>query len=303
MRRSGIAKFPNSVQLFRFCQKVLMDQKGGKVHDQEVGGILSFNPSDCSHWKRGEKNIRSVFALAKLADALAVEISLVHDLASGAICLDEAYFEYQESRSIQKSIQSATLVGAGAFGLARTRAEAFAADLHKKADLNTAPVYLPEVLRLLPFISAQAVDMMDKLSRILRKKPGHYVIQFKRGELSAQTRLSVALDLARIIFEAERKQFPELGTLDASLTHFEELAFAAALLIPKDLLKKEFSTLDPRKNVVAEAAAMFWVPRSLVCFQLQDIVRMAPFQAAQTDLPQHRPVSGEVREIGRQDTL
>ena len=72
MKRSGAAKFPNSVQLFKFCQKVMMHQKGGKVRDQEVGSILNFNPSDCSHWKRGEKNVRSVFALAKLADTLGV---------------------------------------------------------------------------------------------------------------------------------------------------------------------------------------------------------------------------------------
>ena len=44
----------------------MVDQRNGKVHDQEVGAILSFNPSDCSHWKRGEKHVKSVFALAKL---------------------------------------------------------------------------------------------------------------------------------------------------------------------------------------------------------------------------------------------
>ena len=52
MRRSGTAKFPHSVQLFKFTQKVMVDQRGGKVNDQEVGSILNFNPSDCSHWKR-----------------------------------------------------------------------------------------------------------------------------------------------------------------------------------------------------------------------------------------------------------
>ena len=81
MRRSGAVKFPNSVQLFKFCQKVLVTQRGGKVHDQEVGAILGFNPSDCSHWKRGEKNVRSVFALAKLAEALNVEPTLIHDVS------------------------------------------------------------------------------------------------------------------------------------------------------------------------------------------------------------------------------
>jgi hypothetical protein len=90
MKRSGAVKFPNSVQLFKFCHKVMLTQRGGKVHDQEVGAILGFNPSDCSHWKRGEKNVRSVFALAQLSEALGVESTLIHDVASGACQLDEA---------------------------------------------------------------------------------------------------------------------------------------------------------------------------------------------------------------------
>ena len=98
MRRSGAVKFPNSVQLFKFCHKVLADQRGGKVNDQEVGVILNFNPSDCSHWKRGEKNVRSVFALSKLSETLQVEESLLHDVVVGNIRLDEAFFEYCESR-------------------------------------------------------------------------------------------------------------------------------------------------------------------------------------------------------------
>ena len=101
MKRSSSVKFPNSVQLFKFCLKVMAYKKGSKVRDQEVGAILNFNPSDCSHWKRGEKNVKSVFVLAKLSEALGVESSLIHDVASGAINLDEAFFEYIESNSIK----------------------------------------------------------------------------------------------------------------------------------------------------------------------------------------------------------
>src|SRR3954470_1715111 len=107
MKRSGAVKFPNSVQLFKFCQKVLMSQRGAKVHDQEVGSILNFNPSDCSHWKRGEKNVRSVFSLAKLAEALQVETTLIHDVASGAVGLDEAFYEWQESNGFKTMIARA----------------------------------------------------------------------------------------------------------------------------------------------------------------------------------------------------
>lgn len=273
MRRSGVAKFPNSVQLFKFCQKVLMDQKGSKIHDQEVGGILNFNPSDCSHWKRGEKNVKSVFALAKLAEALGLEVSLIHDVASGYSKLDEAYFEYKQGQAYRSVINKAMESGAESVGKAREAVEKFVVSLHERAEFSTAPLYLPEILRFFPFITMQPIEMMDKLSRILRKKPGQYMIHFQKGELKPQTRMSVARDVARIIFEGERQRFEELGPKVETLIPFEEMVFTANLLAPKPMLIEEMSKLDSRRNIISELSSMFWVPKSLIGFQLQDTVR------------------------------
>ncbi len=271
MKRSGAVKFPNSVQLFKFCQKVMMHQKGGKVRDQEVGAILSFNPSDCSHWKRGEKNVRSVFALAKLADALGVESSLIHDLISGATNLDEAYFEYLESRSfknIYKGIDESHDLAS-----IRSRVLNFVGTIQEECEFTTPPLYLPEVMRAFAFIATQPVDMLDKLSRILRVKAGRYCIQFKKGDLKPQTRMSMVKDLARIIFEGERSRFPELGDLNSSILPLEETLFTTNLLVPRNMLMTEMMKLDSRKNVISELATIFWVPKSLIGFQLQDILR------------------------------
>lgn len=273
MKRSGAVKFPNSVQLFKFCQKVLMTQRGTKVHDQEVGAILSFNPSDCSHWKRGEKNVRSVFSLAKLADALQVETTLVHDVASGAAGLDEAFYEWQESNSCREMLGKVASVDAASIAAARARVEAFAGELHQQSEFSTPPLYLPEVLRFFAFVTSQPTDMMDKLSRILRVRPGQYSIQYRKGDLRPQTRQSMAKDLARILFEGERSRFPELGPVDSAVVEFEETLFTAALLAPKNMVLAEMAKLDSRRNVVSELAALFWVPKSLICFQLQDILR------------------------------
>ena len=276
MKRSGAVKFPNSVQLFKFCQKVLMAQKGGKVHDQEVGSILNFNPSDCSHWKRGEKNVRSVFSLAKLAEALQVETSLGHDVASGASGLDEAFYEWQESNGLKALVQKAAECGDDALSAARRKVEAFAQALHGQSEFTTPPLYVPEVLRFFAFVTTQPTEMMDKLSRILRVKPGQYSIQYRKGDLKPQTRMCMVKDLARILFQGERARFPELGERSASqpaLAEYEETVFIASLLVPKAMLLAEMAKLDSRKNVIAELAALFWVPKSLVGFQLQDILR------------------------------
>jgi len=275
MKRSGAVKFPHSVQLFKFCQKVMMHQKGVKVRDQEVGSILNFNPSDCSHWKRGEKNVRSVFALAKLAEALSVETSLIHDITSGSADLDEAFFEYQEARSyraLKGQSQSAT---PDKIQEIRERVLEFVTQIQQEADFQTPPLYLPEVMRSFAFITTQPVEMLDKLSRILRVKAGQYCIQYKKGELKAQTRMSMVKDLARIIFEGERERFPEFGAPTQGLSIYEQQVFVANLLLPRGLLLQEMAKMDSRKNVIAELATIFWVPKSLVSFQLQELVTEA----------------------------
>lgn len=250
-----------------------MSQKGSKVHDQEVGSILSYNPSDCSHWKRGEKNVRSVFSLAKLADALGVETTLIHDVASGSLGLDEAFYEWQESKQFRSLIHKSMECGEKELKEARSRVEAFVAQLHAQSGFTTPPLYVPEVLRYFAFITTQPSEMMDKLSRILRVKTGQYTIHYKKGDLKAQTRMCMVKDLARILFEGERSRFPELGEANPSLFEYEETLFVANLLVPKQILMAEMSKLDSRRNVVSELATLFWVPKSLVGFQLQDILR------------------------------
>lgn len=274
MKRASNVKFPHSVQLFKFCQKVLTHQRGIKVRDQEVGQILNFNPSDCSHWKRGEKNVKSVFALAKLAEALQVEPSLVHDVASGSSNLDEGFFEFLESREIKNVVKGVMeSFGEAEVNRVRDRVHAFVDQIHRQCEFTTAPLYLPEVMRTFSFVATQPTEMIDKLSRILRVKTGQYSIQFRKGDLKAQTRQSVVKDLARIIFEGERARFPELGPLRTELTAFEGIVFAADLLAPKSMVLEEMAKLDLRRNVVSELASLFWVPKSLVCFQMQEVLR------------------------------
>ena len=274
MKRSGAVKFPESVQLFKFCQKVLMSQRGTKVNDQDVGSILNFNPSDCSHWKRGEKNVRSVFSLAKLAEVLEVETSLIHDVASGLSGLDEAIFEWQESHNLKQLRQKLALCSPDKVIEVRKRVESFVATLHAQIQFITPPLYLPEALRSFSFVATQQADMIDKLSRLLRVKPGHYAIHYRKGDLKPQTRMAMTKDLARILFEGERARFPELGAHDGELLEYEETLFIASLLAPKSLLAQEMAKLDSRRNMISELATLFWVPKTLIGFQLQDIVRM-----------------------------
>lgn len=272
MRRNGTVKFPSSVNLFKFVHKVMVDQKGSKINDQEVGNILEYNPSDCSHWKRGEKSVKSVFALNRIAEVLNLEPSLVLDVASGSIGVDEAWFEYQEARSIQRILRNLSEVPLDRRIRVKERAVAFVAALQKQADFKAAPLYVPEVIRFFAFVSLQPADLMDRMCRILRVKAGQYVIQFPKGDLKPQTRFAMVKELVRIICEGERERFPELGSREDDLLEYEELVMATNLLVPYGMLRSEMAKIDIKKNIVNELSTTFWVPKTLITLQLKQLL-------------------------------
>lgn len=317
MSLASAGKFPESAQLFKFCHRVLFNKQGKRINDQDVGAILNFNPSDCSHWKRGKKNVRSVFALEKLANELNIEVALIYDIISGAVDIDEAYYEHQQSiefRNVLAAVrqnqdqrvnraQNDTHTGSDSNGSGvdnidnvsaeqiedvRLRCERFVAALHQRCEFVVPPLYLPEVMLFFPFISTQTVDMVDKLSRILRVKSGQYCIQFRRGDIRPQTRMSVVAEMARILLQGERDKFPELGKLNEKLLKFEQHIFIAEMLAPKSMIKKEMQRLDARKNLISGLAALFWAPRTLISYQMQSILRM---HLSSASLPEEKTTS------------
>ncbi len=273
MKHLGTVRFPNSVQLFKFCQRVLTEQRGSKSKDQELGQVLDFNPSDCSHWKRGDKNVKSVFVLAKLAKFLNVEETLLFDIVNGVIGAEEAFFEYQESKEISDIITSSSVIEASEFNQRRIQIETFVKGIHEQLSFRTPPLFLPELVRVFSFINLQPVDMVDKISRVLKNKNKSYVVQYQRGEFRPQTRMSVVKDIAKIILLGERQRYSELGAYDKNTIKLEILMFVTAMLAPKELLVEEMSKVDLNKNFISELATAFWVPKSLVSYQVQDIIK------------------------------
>src|SRR5690349_1162607 len=97
MKKTAENRYPHSATLFKFCKEALEIRYEGnvKVIDQDVGAILGYDPADCSHWKKGKKNIRALSTLRSIADHLSIDERLLIDIASGKIGLGEAVFEYK----------------------------------------------------------------------------------------------------------------------------------------------------------------------------------------------------------------
>ena len=115
--------------------------------------------------------------------------------------------------------------------------------------------------------------MSYDISRFLRVKNSQYKIQYKKSDLKPQIRMSIISDLARIILENERHQYPELKKINRELLPLEQQCFIASLLIPKDQLRQELCKIDIRKNTIVELSSIFWVPKPLINYQLQELIR------------------------------
>jgi hypothetical protein len=95
VQKDNYEKYPNSRTLFQFCKQALQQKFSDriKVIDQDVGAILGYDPADCSHWKRGKKNIKSFKSLNTLAKSLDIDPDLIISVIRGKISLEEALFE------------------------------------------------------------------------------------------------------------------------------------------------------------------------------------------------------------------
>lgn len=274
MKRDQVVKYkyPHSVNLFRFTHRVLAHQKDNRINNKEIGEILNYKPSDCSHWKRGFKNVKTVTDLNKIADYLEVDNGIIYDLSSGQMGLEEAYFEFLETQGILELPEILADIPRRKLLSSNKKVMDFVQKLHEQANFTSPPLYIPEIMRFFPYITIAQTEMHDRLTRVHRVRSTRYKIHYKTGNLTPQTRLSMAKDLARIVLDVERIRYPELGEHSESTIEYEKLLFTSELLCPKSLLHKELPNVNPKLNITNEISKIFWVPRCLANYQLRGVL-------------------------------
>lgn len=171
-------KYPHSANLFQFCRAVLDRKFGGiRVIDQDVGQILGFDPADCSHWKKGKKNIKSIQAMKKIADHLGVDESLVIDVAAGEITNSEALFEVDgygsfslDHKTVDKAKKEYYKANAHQWSQHKDQhihsvlshnnqlIDEIVIAIHEKIQFTEAPLYLPEIVTCYPKLTLKVVE-------------------------------------------------------------------------------------------------------------------------------------------------
>jgi hypothetical protein len=296
MKKVEANRYPHSATLFRFCKEALEIRYDGnvKVIDQDVGAILGYDPADCSHWKKGKKNIRSLSTLRSIADHLNVDESLLIDITSGKVSLDEAVFEFRgygqftltgkPLESLKKEyfknpgkwqVSGQTSAFEEVFDIQRHAVVNLAAEIIRQGGFTEAPIYIPEILRVFPAI--QLVTRVEQEEPFVVRHEGEgrdlkTIIISRESETRPYIRFVAAKTLFKHLVASGYPNTGVFASSPAEILDIQSNIFAGALLVPSEMLRREVDRVDTSFDLLRQLADMFWVSRSLMNQRLRDFL-------------------------------
>ncbi|MCX6105796.1 MAG: ImmA/IrrE family metallo-endopeptidase [Proteobacteria bacterium] len=302
MKKATEIKYPNSANLFQFCRRVLDQKFGGvRVIDQDIGQILGFDPADCSHWKKGKKNVRSIQAMKSIAEHLGIDERLVIDVAAGDLDDAEAFYEFNGygafsidpkafdaakkdfyrrhsatwSKDKEAEFKDASTINEAAVDQA---VEA----IHKRIGFSEAPLYLPEISAAFPELSLSPTEAepnsdnnKSQTITINHRGAQTQVIYRQGSELKPFMRFQIAKALASHFLPDLRSKTDKIPEFTAHLIDVQSNLFAAKLLAPANLIRKEIAQVNVARDVVTQLAEAFWVSKAFMNMRLKDILQNA----------------------------
>ncbi|SMF32609.1 ImmA/IrrE family metallo-endopeptidase [Pseudobacteriovorax antillogorgiicola] len=299
MKRETSIKYPHSASLFQFCRKVLDQKFGGiRVIDQDVGQILGFDPADCSHWKKGKKNIRSIQAMKSIAKHLGVDEKLVVDVASGEMADWEAFQEYSgyghfeidpklfdtaKKEFYRKHANTWTREKEqefkNQFTIDEDRIDQVITRIHETIQFKEAPLYLPEIVSHFPSLTMkpfEATEEETELAKIRLTNLGDQtVIEYPMDvKMRPFIRFSIAKAMGQFFFDKEGITVTnDFGDHGREISEVQYNLFAAKLLTPAYLIKQEMNNIDIQKDIVSQLSEIFWVSKTFMNSRLKDILQ------------------------------
>lgn len=296
MKKDMAVKYPHSANLFQFCRKVLDHKFGGiRVIDQDVGQILGFDPADCSHWKKGKKNIRSIQAMKSIAKHLGVDERLVVDVASGEMTEWEAFYEYTgygdftpDPKVLDTAKKEFYRRNANSWGKDKEQdfkkqfevnepeINRIVRQIHETINFHEAPLYLPEIVAAFPDLAMRAGDKNPEKNEdpiaVLEPEAGKILIEYPMDvKMRPYIRYRIAKAMAGFFL---KKYLPAPDSTEHSsyINEVQTNLFAAKLLTPAYLIRKELANLDAAKDIVAQLADVFWMSKTFMNGRLKEIL-------------------------------
>lgn len=294
MKKVEENRYPNSATLFRFCKQALEIRYEGnvKVIDQDVGAILGYDPADCSHWKKGKKNIRALATLKSIADHLNIDERLLIDIASGRVGLDEAVFEFKGYGNFALGGKSLENLKKEFFrnpdkwqrsGPIKTFEELFdvnrpqvvkiANHILEAGKFEEAPIYMPQVIQMYSNLSLIQDDTIEGSIAIQQEGSGSelkVIIRHKGTEMRPYVRFLIAKELYKYLCRSGQTAAFDLISVPEEVIEIQANIFSGMLLVPANVLKAEVEKIDSSLDIVMQLAETFWVSKALMNQRLRD---------------------------------
>lgn len=294
MKKIEANRYPNSATLFKFCKEALGIRYEGnvKVIDQDVGAILGYDPADCSHWKKGKKNIRALATLRSIAEHLNIDERLLIEIASGQIGLDEAVFEYRgygttnlsgrHFETLKKEFfqnpgrwQSDGSVAAfeQLFDVNRPAVYQMAEAVMTAGNFTEAPMYMPEVCQLYANLNLVASEEQDTAvkTEVTEGETGTVTtVTFRGSEMRPYVRYLLAREVFLHLVRVNHPIAAAFVKSPAEVNEIRANIFAGMLLVPAAMLRKEVERIDSSLDIVSQLADTFWISKGLMNQRLRD---------------------------------
>ncbi len=294
MKKIAENRYPNAATLFRFCKEALEIRYEGnvKVIDQDVGAILGYDPADCSHWKKGKKNIRSLNTLRTIADHLAIDERLLIDIAAGKVGFDEAIFEYRgygafalqgrTTENLKKEFfkdptryrsEESKLTFEDLFDVDRPGVSKAVQTLIENCKFEEAPIYIPEIVQSFVNFKVIADETITEAVAVRTEGEGTsqvVTVLYKGSEMRPYLRFLVARELFKFLTNTKNPLVDGLRNCPAEVLEIRANLFAGLLLVPGKMLRKEVEKVDTAKDIVTQLADTFWVSKAMMNQRLRD---------------------------------
>jgi hypothetical protein len=149
--------------------------------------------------------------------------------------------------------------------------------IHTKINFSEAPLYLPEIIANYPEISLRGIampstDILHPVQSVREGNKLHLTYQ-EGGEMRHFVRFHLAKSMANYFLPAKSSQDSELKSYSEHTHEVESNIFAAKLLAPSHIIKKEMKQVNTSKDVVSQLAEIFWVSKTFINGRLQNILQ------------------------------
>lgn len=296
MKKIAENRYPHSATLFKFCKEALDIRYEGnvKVIDQDVGAILGYDPADCSHWKKGKKNIRALSTLRTIADHLSIDERLLIDIAAGKVGFDEAVFEYRgygafgltgrTSENLKKEFfknpsryqgENSRLSFEELFDIDRPSVCKAVDSIVTAGKFEEAPVYLPEICQLFPNFTIVSDDTLTTPVQVTTEGQGadlKVTVRHKGSDMRPYLRFLVARELFKYLVNSSSLHVAHIRTCPDEVLDIRANLFAGLLLVPGKMLRKEVEKVDASHDIVTQLSEVFWVSKALMNQRLRDFM-------------------------------